>query len=227
MGRRPRPAASRSSSARRGRACGRSSAGRATRRSRSRSAGKVESLNVSGGGGGAPLRGTRQRTRRWLTRRSTSSTATTSSTRAAFAARDELVDPLASFVAGRGARGIVVFDGRGDERAIGRLEVRYASDADDAARTARGREPSTRGVCLVSSDAPCGGTSGQRGAQGRIAGASSRSSRSRQHAASTAARAGGRVGDRPIRTPASGSSACAEGTRLDAKRRAQRGEHKP
>ena len=33
-----------------------------------------------------------------------------------FGDRDELVDTLASFVAGRGARGVVVFDGVGEER---------------------------------------------------------------------------------------------------------------
>ena len=42
----------------------------------------------------------------------------------------DLVDRLADFVAVKGARGIVVFDGSGDDRAFGRLEVRYASDAD-------------------------------------------------------------------------------------------------
>ena len=42
----------------------------------------------------------------------------------------DLVDRLADFVAMKGARGIVVFDGGGDDRAFGRLEVRYASHAD-------------------------------------------------------------------------------------------------
>ena len=40
--------------------------------------------------------------------------------------REQLVDRLADFVAMKGARGVVVFDGRGDERDVGRLEVRYA-----------------------------------------------------------------------------------------------------
>ncbi|CAN5242174.1 hypothetical protein BH09ACT13_BH09ACT13_01540 [soil metagenome] len=43
----------------------------------------------------------------------------------------ELVDTLASFVAGRGVRGVVVFDGGGEERVVGPLEVRYAAHADD------------------------------------------------------------------------------------------------
>src|SRR5262252_10141035 len=48
-----------------------------------------------------------------------------------FADRDELVDTLASFVAGRGARGVVVFDGVGEEHVVGPLTVRYAPHADD------------------------------------------------------------------------------------------------
>ena len=42
----------------------------------------------------------------------------------------ELVDRLASFVALSGARGVVVFDGVGEERVHGPLEVRYAEHAD-------------------------------------------------------------------------------------------------
>ena len=41
-----------------------------------------------------------------------------------FAHRDALVDELASFVAVRGARGVVVFDGVGERRELGPLEVR-------------------------------------------------------------------------------------------------------
>ena len=37
-----------------------------------------------------------------------------------FAHRDELVDELASFVAVRGARGVVVFDGVGEDGTSGR-----------------------------------------------------------------------------------------------------------
>ena len=44
--------------------------------------------------------------------------------------RRALVDRLASFVAVRGARGIVVFDGVGEDAAYGALEVRFASAAD-------------------------------------------------------------------------------------------------
>lgn len=73
----------------------------------------------------------------------------------------ELVDRLADFVAVEGARGVVVFDGVGDDRDYGPLEVRYAPHADALlerlAAEHRGRER----VCLVSSDAAVRGTSGQ------------------------------------------------------------------
>ena len=42
----------------------------------------------------------------------------------------ELTDALASFVALRGARGVVVFDGVGDDRRLGSLAVRFAPHAD-------------------------------------------------------------------------------------------------
>jgi predicted RNA-binding protein with PIN domain len=73
----------------------------------------------------------------------------------------ELVDALASFVAVQGARGVIVFDGVGEERTHGPLEVRYADHADALlerlAAENRGRET----VCLVSSDSAIRGTSGQ------------------------------------------------------------------
>lgn len=72
----------------------------------------------------------------------------------------QLVDRLASFVAQRGARGIVVFDGHGDDLDRGPLQVRYAPHADTLlerlAAEHRGREQ----VCLVSSDLAVRGTSG-------------------------------------------------------------------
>jgi predicted RNA-binding protein with PIN domain len=73
----------------------------------------------------------------------------------------ELVDRLADFVAVRGARGVVVFDGVGTDAELGPLSVRYAPDADTLlerlAAEHRGREE----VCLISSDAAVRGTSGQ------------------------------------------------------------------
>jgi predicted RNA-binding protein with PIN domain len=44
---------------------------------------------------------------------------------------NDLVDMLASFVAARGARGVVVFDGSGLDRDVGPLSVRWAAHADD------------------------------------------------------------------------------------------------
>src|SRR2546430_17166 len=43
-----------------------------------------------------------------------------------FADPRELRDTLASFVAGKGARGVLVFDGVGEDETIGGLEVRFA-----------------------------------------------------------------------------------------------------
>src|SRR5258708_4298261 len=49
-----------------------------------------------------------------------------------FDSPEELRDLLASWVAGKGVRGILVFDGHGPDEAHGRLEVRWAVDADSA-----------------------------------------------------------------------------------------------
>jgi predicted RNA-binding protein with PIN domain len=78
-----------------------------------------------------------------------------------FAGEDELVDVLASFVAGRGARGVVVFDGRGQERDIGPLAIRYAVHADDVLERLAADHRGGEQVCLVSSDAAVRGVSGQ------------------------------------------------------------------
>jgi len=73
----------------------------------------------------------------------------------------ELVDQLASFVALRGARGVVVFDGVGEERTHGPLEVRYAPHADAVLERLAAKLRGTERVCLVSSDLAVRGTSGQ------------------------------------------------------------------
>lgn len=74
--------------------------------------------------------------------------------------REELVDRLASFVAGRGASGVVVFDGVGAESRVGPLEVRFARHADDLIeRIAAGRRLEER-VAVVSSDAAIRETAG-------------------------------------------------------------------
>jgi predicted RNA-binding protein with PIN domain len=74
---------------------------------------------------------------------------------------EELIDALASFVALRGARGVLVFDGVGRDETIGPLRVRFAADADAVlerlAAEHRGRET----VAVVSSDFAIRGTAGQ------------------------------------------------------------------
>jgi predicted RNA-binding protein with PIN domain len=78
-----------------------------------------------------------------------------------FAGPRELVDQLASFVALKGARGVVVFDGVGEARTHGSLEVRYAPDADALLERLAAEHRTTEHVCLVSSDSAVRGTSGQ------------------------------------------------------------------
>ena len=78
-----------------------------------------------------------------------------------FADTRELIDRLASFVALKGARGVVVFDGVGDERTHGPLEVRYAPHADAVLERLAAEHRAVETVCLVSSDAAVRGTSGQ------------------------------------------------------------------
>jgi predicted RNA-binding protein with PIN domain len=73
----------------------------------------------------------------------------------------ELVDRLASFVALHGARGVVVFDGHGEEEVHGPLEVRYAEHADALLERLAAENRATETVCLVSSDSAVRGTSGQ------------------------------------------------------------------
>ena len=77
-----------------------------------------------------------------------------------FADARELVDVLASYLAVRGARGVVVFDGVGEDVTRGPLEVRFAAHADTVlerlAAEHRGREK----VILVTSDSTVGWASG-------------------------------------------------------------------
>jgi predicted RNA-binding protein with PIN domain len=78
-----------------------------------------------------------------------------------FRDRRELTDRLADYVALQGARGVVVFDGVGEDVSIGPLAVRFAAHADDLlerlAAEHRGREP----VTVVSSDRAVRATAGQ------------------------------------------------------------------
>ncbi len=80
---------------------------------------------------------------------------------AGLAERQELVDYLASYVAVRGARGVVVFDGVGADERYGALEVRFASNADALLERLAAEHRNRERVCLVSSDAAVRGTSGQ------------------------------------------------------------------
>ncbi|HET7744374.1 MAG TPA: NYN domain-containing protein, partial [Gaiellaceae bacterium] len=78
-----------------------------------------------------------------------------------FAGHGELIDTLASYVAQHGARGVVVFDGQGDEREVGPLSVRYAPHADDVLERLAAEHRHSELVRLVSSDAVIRGVSGQ------------------------------------------------------------------
>jgi predicted RNA-binding protein with PIN domain len=73
----------------------------------------------------------------------------------------ELRDELASFVALKGARGYLVFDGSGTDESYGPLEVRYAKNADSLLERLAAENRATEVVCLVSSDTAVRGTSGQ------------------------------------------------------------------
>ena len=73
----------------------------------------------------------------------------------------ELRDEIASFVALKGARGFLVFDGSGADESYGPLEVRYAKNADSLLERLAAEHRDTEVVCLVSSDVAVRGTSGQ------------------------------------------------------------------
>src|SRR5918994_3442615 len=78
-----------------------------------------------------------------------------------FADQRELTDTLASFVAVRGARGVLVWDGIGADTEAGPLAVRYAANADALLERLAAEHRATEAVCLVSSDFAVRGTSGQ------------------------------------------------------------------
>jgi hypothetical protein len=78
-----------------------------------------------------------------------------------FADLRELRDELASFVALKGARGVLVFDGTGADESYGPLEVKYAAHADTLLERLAAENRGMEVVCLVSSDVAVRGTSGQ------------------------------------------------------------------
>jgi predicted RNA-binding protein with PIN domain len=77
-----------------------------------------------------------------------------------FGSPDQLRDLLASWVAGKGARGVLVFDGHGADESHGPLEVRWAPDADTMIERLAAEYRSGEQVAVVSSDAAVRGTSG-------------------------------------------------------------------
>jgi predicted RNA-binding protein with PIN domain len=79
-----------------------------------------------------------------------------------FADSRELTDNLASFVAEKGARGVLVFDWSGEDLTYGPLEVRFAEDADTLLERLAAEHRDQERVCLVSSDSAVRGTSGQK-----------------------------------------------------------------
>jgi predicted RNA-binding protein with PIN domain len=78
-----------------------------------------------------------------------------------FRDREELIDRLASFVAMRGARGVVVFDGVGDDTAYGELAVIFAPEADSLLERLAAEHRALEEVTVVSSDRAIRGTAGQ------------------------------------------------------------------
>jgi predicted RNA-binding protein with PIN domain len=77
-----------------------------------------------------------------------------------FRSPEELRDLLASWVAGKGARGVLVFDGHGADESHGPLEVRWAADADALIERLAAERRGGEQVAVVSSDQAVRGTSG-------------------------------------------------------------------
>jgi predicted RNA-binding protein with PIN domain len=74
--------------------------------------------------------------------------------------RRTLRDELASFVAVKGARGILVFDGVGADESHGSLDVRFAAHADTLLERLAAEHRDREHVVVVSSDSAVRGTSG-------------------------------------------------------------------
>jgi predicted RNA-binding protein with PIN domain len=79
--------------------------------------------------------------------------------------RRELADALASFVAAKGARGVIVFDGAGDDTELGPLSVRFVEDADTLLERLAAEHRERERVLLVSSDRAVIETAGRQVAQ--------------------------------------------------------------
>ncbi len=72
-----------------------------------------------------------------------------------------LRDTLASWVATRGARGVLVFDGSGRDETHGRLEVNYAEHADSVIERLASENRERERVCVVSTDSTLRATAGR------------------------------------------------------------------
>jgi len=79
--------------------------------------------------------------------------------------RRELTDALASFVAAKGARGVIVFDGAGDDTELGPLSVRFVAHADTLLERLAAEHRDHERVLLVSSDRAVMETAGRQVAQ--------------------------------------------------------------
>jgi len=77
-----------------------------------------------------------------------------------FDSPEELRDLLASWLAAKGARGVLVFDGHGADESHGPLEVRWAADADALVERLAAEWRGGEQVAVVSSDRAVRGTSG-------------------------------------------------------------------
>jgi predicted RNA-binding protein with PIN domain len=77
-----------------------------------------------------------------------------------FESADALRDLLASWVAARGVRGVVVFDGHGADEQHGPLQVRWAEDADTLIERLAAEHRGAEQVAVVSSDEAVRGTAG-------------------------------------------------------------------
>src|SRR5205085_5016627 len=78
-----------------------------------------------------------------------------------FADQRELRDALASWVATQGARGVLVFDGVGQDETHGPLDVRFAEHADSLIERLASENRGLERVCVVSSDSTVRATAGR------------------------------------------------------------------
>jgi predicted RNA-binding protein with PIN domain len=78
-----------------------------------------------------------------------------------FADQRELRDTLASWVAAQGARGVLVFDGAGEDETRGPLDVRFAENADAVIERLASQNRARERVCVVSTDATVRATAGR------------------------------------------------------------------